>query len=677
MDKRIIMAHYGKSGNFDIRTPSFTLGEVYQKSYIAGYRNARGKDNLFIFESRPRSKIDSNTRPHFQRFSVVVIQDHYFLKVYRNLVDMTGDVVPYGRLPDDLDATAAAQSCIEKLNSLDAQDLYAHAAWRDVLAFTHSFRTFRQAEQIMSVWKELSSTRQPEKFKLQEGSAKAVQLGPVAFISARFTFETRGPLPAGCSGVIHIIPDAKEGWKIWMLTTFLKRADLLGDPDVLEKVQAPLSNGVANSTQNLDGTQEEVMDCVIVGAGQNGLATLGRLKALGLRAVALEKYAQVGGSWLARYDSAKLHTGKWYASMPFDQTFRSDEYPYFLMGADLVRGFTEYVRDYGLDVRLSTIVESARWDEHAKIWTINAKQNGTQFTMKGRHIVFAIGADQKPSMPNYPNREAFKGVVIHSVDFKSPKEWKGLRGVVVGTANTAHDVAEDMVEDELASVTMLQRSPTIVIPYDFFNAAHSRHYNAASKLNESDEFEWGLPWPFYEAIPEIAFKEFSTKNPEPFDALERVGFKTKRTPNLAKEIRTRGGGHYLDVGCSKLIADGLVKVKGGEIESYTSTGLRFTDGSTLDADVIVFCTGFRTNIRLDVQDIVGPEIGGLLEDWPRQNEEGEFPGFFAAQRHPAIWYATGELGMARLYSRYLALQIKAAIVGVFEPKALSSGPLGC
>ncbi|KAH7409722.1 flavin-containing monooxygenase [Cadophora sp. MPI-SDFR-AT-0126] len=579
------------------------------------------------------------------------------------------DTLPYCQLPDNLDADAAVQSCIEKLNSLSEQDVYAHAAWRDLLAFTNCFRTFHQPQHIVLAWKELSSLRQPTNFRLQKGSTKAMQLGPIGFIRARFTFETRGSLPAECSGVIFVIPDGKVGWKIWIMATFLKKADTLGDPDVLEKVQAPLPNGEAsNSTQGSNGTEVELVDCVIVGAGQNGLSTLGRLKALGVKAIALEKHAQIGGNWLNRYDSAKLHTGKWYATMPFEQTFRSDEYPYFLTRTDLARGFTEYVNEYGLDVRLSTAVESASWDEHAKIWTVKANQNGTNFTLKGRHIIFAIGSDQKPYMPNYPNRETFKGTVIHSVDYKSPREWKSLRAVVVGTANTAHDVAEDMVEEELPSVTMVQRSPTIVVPFDFFKVAHNQNYNSESNYHESDQTEWGLPSTFYEALPRFAFRSFSTRNPEQFDALERVGFKTKRAPNLMKEIRERGGGHYLDVGCSKMIVEGLIKIKGGEIESYTSTGLMFTDGSALDADVIVFCTGFKNNVRLGVEEIVGPKIGALLEDLPGRDEEGETPGFFAPQRHPAIWYATGELAMARLYGRYLALQIKAAIAGVpFEP----------
>ena len=52
---------------------------------------------------------------------------------------------------------------------------------------------------------------------------------------------------------------------------------------------------------------------------------------------------------------------------------------------------------------------------------------------------------------------------------------------------------------------------------------------------------------------------------------------------------------YLDTGASELIADRKIKLKtGGEIEQFTQNGLKFTDGMTLDADVIVFATGHVT-----------------------------------------------------------------------------------
>lgn len=47
-----------------------------------------------------------------------------------------------------------------------------------------------------------------------------------------------------------------------------------------------------------------------------------------------------------------------------------------------------------------------------------------------------------------------------------------------------------------------------------------------------------------------------------------------------------------DVGASQLIIDGKIKLKNdAQITRFTQTGLEFEDGSTLDADVVVFATG--------------------------------------------------------------------------------------
>jgi len=57
---------------------------------------------------------------------------------------------------------------------------------------------------------------------------------------------------------------------------------------------------------------------------------------------------------------------------------------------------------------------------------------------------------------------------MHSVNYKNASAWKGKHGIVIGTANTGHDIAEDMLEEGLASVTMIQRSPTCKIHFLLF-----------------------------------------------------------------------------------------------------------------------------------------------------------------------------------------------------------------
>ena len=69
-------------------------------------------------------------------------------------------------------------------------------------------------------------------------------------------------------------------------------------------------------------------------------------------------------------------------------------------------------------------------------------------------------------MPEYPNRDAFEGIILHSGIYIDANDWKEKRGVVIGTANNARDVADGMVAAELSEVTMVRK---IQILYDVQN----------------------------------------------------------------------------------------------------------------------------------------------------------------------------------------------------------------
>ena len=60
-------------------------------------------------------------------------------------------------------------------------------------------------------------------------------------------------------------------------------------------------------------------------------------------------------------------------------------------------------------------------------------------------------------------------------------------------------------------------------------------------------------------------------------------------------------------------------------------GLKFADGTVLDADVIVFCTGFANDVREQATQFIGPEAGQLLEDYFFTDKEGEILGAWKPQ----------------------------------------------
>lgn len=62
--------------------------------------------------------------------------------------------------------------------------------------------------------------------------------------------------------------------------------------------------------------------------------------------------------------------------------------------------------------------------------------------------------------------------------------------------------------------------------------------------------------------------------------------------------------------------------------AYTKTGLRLSDGTSIDADVIVWATGFTFNTREEVQEYFGESVAEQVEDYWGVDAEGEIRGAF-------------------------------------------------
>lgn len=180
-------------------------------------------------------------------------------------------------------------------------------------------------------------------------------------------------------------------------------------------------------------------------------------------------------------------------------------------------------------------------------------------------------------------------------------------------------------------------------------------------------------------------------NSDRYLALSKAGFPVldSRDPdvNLQHNLFERGGGHYVDVGGTDLIANGEVAVRGlVEPVGFTETGLRLSDGTTLDVDAVVWCTGFAdTNVKATAarllgadnntdntsqdNDILGPEdIAARLDTTWGVDAEGEVRGVWKRHlRMDNYWVIGGGMQFQRWWSRALTQQIKMALNGSLPP----------
>jgi len=163
--------------------------------------------------------------------------------------------------------------------------------------------------------------------------------------------------------------------------------------------------------------------------------------------------------------------------------------------------------------------------------------------------------------------------------------------------------------------------------------------------------------------------EIARRDADLLAGLEKAGFKLDNGPDEAgffMKYFQRGGGYYIDVGASQLIIDGKIKIKQGkEITEVKKHGLLFEDGSELEADEIVFATGYE-NMRGTARKIFGDEIANNIKDVWEFDEEGELRTMWRPTGHPGFWFFGGNLALCRYFSRMLALQIKAMEEGIMK-----------
>lgn len=172
---------------------------------------------------------------------------------------------------------------------------YGMECRRDIFALTGTLRTFYGPETISQACNETSKRLGISTFELDLHSPQVFRAGPFTWVQALFTFETAGPHGTLCTAIVSLVPDEKGEWRIWMLQTILKNLKEQGKVDILDPIQERSHNG---------DVQTHHFDCV-VGGGQAGPSLGGRLQALELSYVILDKHREVGDNWKTRYDSCK------------------------------------------------------------------------------------------------------------------------------------------------------------------------------------------------------------------------------------------------------------------------------------------------------------------------------------------------------------------------------------
>jgi putative flavoprotein involved in K+ transport len=116
-----------------------------------------------------------------------------------------------------------------------------------------------------------------------------------------------------------------------------------------------------------------------------------------------------------------------------------------------------------------------------------------------------------------------------------------------------------------------------------------------------------------------------------------------------------------------MIVEGKVKLaQFSDIDRFVAEGARMHDGTTLSADLVVLATGYKGQDAL-VEKLFGEEMARRVGPVWGFDDGDELRNMYVATPQPGLWFIAGSLAQCRIYSKYLALQIKANEVGLVEP----------
>jgi dimethylaniline monooxygenase (N-oxide forming) len=310
----------------------------------------------------------------------------------------------------------------------------------------------------------------------------------------------------------------------------------------------------------------------IIGAGSSGIATVKALADRGIPFDCFEKSDRVGGNWVfankngmsAAYRELFINVSRermQYADYPMPKSI-----PDFPHHTHIARYFDDYVDRFNLRelITFQTGVEhAARRDDG--VWEITL-DTGERRTYDALLVANGHHWDQRWPEPAFPGADSFEGVQMHAHAYLDNTILADKDVVVLGMGNSAMDISVE--SSYVAHNTYLAaRQGAWIIPKYVFGRPLDQLPNDPR-----------IPFKIRQRIIHQVVKTY-TGNPE------RYGL--PKPNHKFGEAHPTVSGRILD-----RIAHGAVVPK-PNIAALEGEQVRFTDGSTVHADVVVYCTGYK------------------------------------------------------------------------------------
>ena len=366
----------------------------------------------------------------------------------------------------------------------------------------------------------------------------------------------------------------------------------------------------------------EILDSLVIGAGQAGLSASHHLKRRGIDHVVLDADEAPGGAWQHRWDSLTMRDVHGVAALPDSDPPEEDG----RANAVVPAYFAAYERDHDLPVVRSIRVDRVESTPAAGTGTATGTAAGAvdregllvvragDRTWTTRTLVNATGTWSHPYVPYYPGIETFRGEQLHTHAYPGADHFRGRRTVVVGGGASAVQLLGELAL--VTDVLWVTRRPPVWRTSDFTPEAG----RAAVALVE-ERVRRGLPPASVVSVTGLALRPQE-------EAARRLGVYDRRRPMFA---------------------------------SIEPEGVRWADGTVQPVDAILWATGFRPavghlaplrlrgpagGIQLDragTTSVVDPRVQ-LVGYGPSASTIGANRAGRAAARGVAMWLAVHAAG---------------------------------
>lgn len=279
------------------------------------------------------------------------------------------------------------------------------------------------------------------------------------------------------------------------------------------------------------------VDVLIIGAGQSALATAYFLRRAGVSMCLLDANPAPGGAWQHTWNSLQLFSPAQWSSLPGWPMPPTSGYP---TREDVVSYLTAYETRYALRVERPVHVDGVR--QRSGGFTVDTDRG----EWHARAVISATGTWGNPFVPTYPGQEIFKGIQMHSAQYRDPAVFVGKRVLVVGGGNSGAQIfAELSLGAEAVWVT--PSAPTFLPDTVDGRALFERATEKWKALQA------GLP------VPDVS----------------------------------GGLGDIVMVPPVKAARDRGVLSAQRPFQRFSEDGVIWSDGSQSQIDAVVWCTGFR------------------------------------------------------------------------------------